>query len=198
MAIETNRHRHIVSDTQNSNSSSLPSSAWRNDVVAVGSLPAIDAAPFERLERGYLTQQRTFWGIWLGIIAIAMTVVTFVAGIPVMILVLILAALVALFALTWVLEGLAYDYRGLQLREHDVSSRRGLISRKTISVPFTRVQHVTVERGALDRLFGLAQVVIFTAGAAAADARIKGLTPERAERLREGITNRTNASATGQ
>lgn len=171
---------------------------WRNDTVAVGSLPAVDAAPFEQLEPRYLTQQRVSWAIWLGLLAIAAVVGALLAGTPALLLALVLVVLVALFAVTWVLEGLAYRYRGVQLRERDVSSRRGLISRKTISVPFTRVQHVTVVRGVFDRLFRLARVVIFTAGAAAADAHIKGLAPDRAERLREGITNRSNAAAASQ
>ena len=136
------------------------------------------------------------WAILLGAMLVGGIVVMALTGPPVWVWVVVVVAAVALFGLAWVLEGLAYDYRGVQLREHDVSTRRGLIGRSTISVPFTRVQHVTLERGAFDRLFGLAQVVIFTAGAIAADARVKGLTPERAERLREGIINRSNLATT--
>ena len=62
-------------------------------------------------------------------------------------------------------------------------------------MPFPRVQHVTVERSLTDRIFGLSTVVIYTAGAVAADARVKGLAPERADRLREGIINRSNRVA---
>ena len=166
--------------------------SWRNSVVSVASLPAIDEAPFERLEPRYLTQQRVFWAILLGLMLVGGIVVMVLTGAPVWVWVIAVGAAIGLFGLAWILEGLAYAYRGVQLRERDVSARRGLIGRSTISVPFTRVQHVTLERGAFDRLFGLAQVVIFTAGAIAADARVKGLTPERAERLREGIINRSN------
>jgi membrane protein YdbS with pleckstrin-like domain len=170
--------------------------SWRNQVVPVGSLPAVDAAPFERLEPRYLTQQRVIWGILIGLLLVGGIVAMVLTGPPIWVWALAVAGALVLFGIAWILEGLAYDYRGVQLREHDVSARRGLIGRSTISVPFTRVQHVTLERGAFDRLFGLAQVVIFTAGAIAADARVKGLTPERAERLREGIINRSNLAAT--
>ena len=166
--------------------------SWRNQVVPVGSLPAVDAAPFERLEPRYLTQQRVIWAILIGLLLVGGIVAMVLTGPPIWVWAVSVAGALVLFGLAWMLEGLAYDYRGVQLREHDVSARRGLIGRSTISVPFTRVQHVTLERGAFDRLFGLAQVVIFTAGAIAADARVKGLTPERAERLREGIINRSN------
>ena len=167
------------------------SETWRDEVVAVGALPAVDDAPFERLETKYLTQQRVIWSVVLAPLVIAATVVLVIVDAPIWVPAVVLAVGLLVLAVAWVLEGLAFDYRGVQLREHDVSTRRGLIGRTTISVPFTRVQHVTVERGALDRVFGLAQVVIFTAGAIAADARVKGLDPERAERLREGIINRS-------
>lgn len=170
--------------------------SWRNQVVSVGSLPAVDVTPFERLEPRYLTQQRVIWAILIGLLLVGGIVAMVFTGPPLWVWVVAVTAALVLFGLAWVLEGLAYDYRGVQLRERDVSARRGLIGRSTISVPFTRVQHVTLERGAFDRLFGLAQVVIFTAGAIAADARVKGLTPERAERLREGIINRSNLATT--
>ncbi len=178
--------------------SSVPvdeSGSWNNRVVTVDSLPAIDQAPFERLEPRYLTQQRAIWAIILGLLLVGGITVLVIVGAPTWVWALVVVAALVLFAISFVLEGLAYDYRGVQLRAHDVSARRGLIGRSTITVPFSRVQHVTLERGAFDRVFGLAQVVIFTAGAVAADARVKGLSPERAERLREGIINRSNVTA---
>ncbi|MEM7093832.1 MAG: PH domain-containing protein [Actinomycetota bacterium] len=165
---------------------------WQNEVVAVGSLPAVDDAPFESVERRYLAQQRAAWGVGFGVLAAAAIVLMALAGAPGWVWVVALGPLVVAFIGAWILTGLAFAYRGVQLREHDVSARRGLIGRRTISVPFTRVQHVTVERGLFDRLFGLSSVVIFTAGAIAADARVSGLTPDRADRLREGIINRSN------
>ena len=168
------------------------SASWHNPVVPVASLPAIDQAPFEPLEPKYLTQQRVIWALILGLMLAGGIAVMIIAGAPLWVWGIVVAAAAILFGLAWMLEGLAFDYRGVQLREHDVSARRGLIGRSTITVPFSRVQHVTLERGAFDRLFGLSQVVIFTAGAIAADARVKGLSPERAERLREGIINRSN------
>lgn len=165
---------------------------WRNDVVAVEDLPAVDAAPFEALERRYLVQQRVLWCAWIGVVLIIGTVLLLALDAPAWTWPLVAGTLLAVLAAAWVLERLAYDHRGVQLRELDVSTRRGLIARTTTSVPFTRVQHVTVERNLADRIFDLSTVVIFTAGAAAADARVKGLSPDRADRLREAIINRSN------
>lgn len=167
-------------------------SQWRNEVVAVDDLPAVDASPFEPLEPRYLVQQRVLWCVWIGLFLIVNAVLLIVVDAPGWVWLPVVGPMITLLAAAWVLEGLAYTHRGVQLRQRDVSARRGLISRTTISVPFTRVQHVTVERSLTDRIFGLSQVVIYTAGALAADARVKGLDPDRAERLREGIIKRSN------
>lgn len=165
---------------------------WRNRPVRVNTLPAVDETPFEPLEAAYLKQQRVLWVAVVAALAIGGVVAILIGGAPWWIAAVIVGVAFAVAVTAWVLEGLAFSYRGVQLREFDVSARHGLISRATVSVPFSRVQHVTVERGLLDRVFGLAQVVIFTAGAGSADARVKGLDPERAERLREGLVNRSN------
>lgn len=164
---------------------------WRNPVVSVAALPPVDDAPFEPLDPRYLKQQRAIWLVLLGAASAVAVAIWVIASGPAVGLVAVGVAVVVAAVTSWVLEGLAFGYRGVQLRELDVSTRRGLISRTTVSVPFTRVQHVTVQRGLLDRLFGLSEVVIYTAGAAAADARAKGLDPDRADRLREDILNRS-------
>lgn len=165
---------------------------WRNPAVELGQLPAVDGAPFEPLEPAYLRQQRVIWAMVIGVLVAAGIVILVLSSAATWVWPIVIVPLVVILASAWVLEGMAFRHRGVQLRERDVSTRRGLIGRKTISVPFTRVQHVTVERGLLDRIFGLSTVVIFTAGAIAADARVSGLEPERADRLREGIINRSN------
>lgn len=115
-----------------------------------------------------------------------------IAGAPWWLLAVLAAAPLSLLAAAWYLEGVAFSHRGVQLREFDVSTRRGVISRTTTSVPFSRVQHVTVQRGPFDRAFGLSTVVIYTAGAITVDAKVNGLDPDRADRLREDIINRSS------
>ncbi len=64
---------------------------------------------------------------------------------------------------------------------------RGVVTRVVTSVPFIRVQHVDTQRGPVQRLVGLASVVVYTAGSRGADVTIPGLAPERAEELREQL-----------
>lgn len=64
---------------------------------------------------------------------------------------------------------------------------RGVITRVTTVAPYVRVQHVDVRRGPIERLLGLASVVVYTAGSRGADVSIPGLTPDRADDLQERL-----------
>lgn len=166
-----------------------------NGPVAVGDLPAVDASPFEPVDRSYLRMKRLLWVVIMAVIAGLVSAPAWIEGAALWVKVLVAAVPLGIAAGAWVLEGAAFRHRGLQLREHDVSSRQGLIGRRTTTAPFVRVQHVTVERGPLDRLFGVANVVVYTAGAGSADVEIPGLDPERAERLREALISRSAAAS---
>lgn len=73
------------------------------------------------------------------------------------------------------------------LRDHDIAYRSGLFWRKTTLLLFSRVQHVEVTSGPLQRRFGLATLKFFTAGGSSVDLKIEGLLRDDAEKLREFI-----------
>ena len=85
---------------------------------------------------------------------------------------------------------------GYAERADDLLVRHGLMFRRLSIVPYGRMQFVDVSAGPLDRLFGLATVQLHTA-AAASDARIPGLTPDEAARLRDRLTALGEARAEG-
>jgi membrane protein YdbS with pleckstrin-like domain len=64
---------------------------------------------------------------------------------------------------------------------------RGVITEVETAVPFVRVQHVDTQRGPIARLLGIASVVVYTAGSRGADVTIPGLTPDRADALRNRL-----------
>lgn len=72
----------------------------------------------------------------------------------------------------------------LQDRELEVSS--GILFQKLVTVPFARLQLVEVTAGPLERLLGIAGVQLHTASAST-NAKISGLTPERALTLRDSL-----------
>jgi membrane protein YdbS with pleckstrin-like domain len=76
---------------------------------------------------------------------------------------------------------------GYAERDNDLLVRHGLLIRRLSIVPYARMQYVDVTAGPLERAFGLATVQLHTA-AAASDARVPGLPPEEAARLRDRLT----------
>ena len=86
-----------------------------------------------------------------------------------------------------VVEVRAVSAWGYAERDNDLLVRHGLLIRHLSIVPYARMQFVDVTAGPLERAFGLATVQLHTA-AAASDARIPGLPPEEASRLRDRLT----------
>lgn len=81
-------------------------------------------------------------------------------------------------------------------RSDDLLISRGVLWREETIVPYGRMQLVEVTSGPVERYFGLAGVQLHTA-AAATDARIPGLLPEEAERLRDRLTELGEARSAG-
>ncbi|MFE9836454.1 PH domain-containing protein [Streptomyces sp. NPDC005551] len=81
-------------------------------------------------------------------------------------------------------------------RADDLLISRGVLWREETVVPYGRMQLVEVTSGPVERYFGLASVQLHTA-AAATDARIPGLDPAEAERLRDRLTELGEARSAG-
>ncbi|MBL9079866.1 MAG: PH domain-containing protein [Planctomycetes bacterium] len=65
--------------------------------------------------------------------------------------------------------------------------RYGILFVEERAVPVRRMQHVDLVRGPLERLFGLATLVVFTAGNEGSAFRVPGLSATRAQELRDQI-----------
>ena len=64
---------------------------------------------------------------------------------------------------------------------------RGWLFHSDTIVPFVRVQHIDVKRGPLDKLFGTATLVVHTAGTHNSIVSLPGLSPDRADIIRDDI-----------
>lgn len=85
---------------------------------------------------------------------------------------------------------------GYAERADDLLVRHGLLVRRLSIVPYGRMQFIDVTAGPVERLFGLATLQLHTA-AAASDARIPGLPPDEAARLRDRLAALGEARAEG-
>jgi membrane protein YdbS with pleckstrin-like domain len=98
-----------------------------------------------------------------------------------------IAAVAALATLRGVLLARSVASWGYAERADDLLVRHGLWTRRLSIVPYARMQFVDVTASPLERLAGLATVQLHTA-AAHSDARIPGLPPDEAARLRDRLT----------
>jgi uncharacterized protein len=107
-------------------------------------------------------------------------------------------ALLPLAVTVWAWTALGRNWRswGYAEREDDLLVRRGVLRRRLTVVPYGRMQLVEVVSGPVERRFGIAAVVLHTA-AAASDARIPGLLPPEAARLRDQLTALGEARSAG-
>jgi uncharacterized protein len=79
-----------------------------------------------------------------------------------------------------------------KLDERGFYVRRGWLWRTEILIPRSRVQHLDLERGPIERYFGLASVVIHTAGTETAALRQSGLADADAVALRDALIPQAN------
>ncbi len=68
-----------------------------------------------------------------------------------------------------------------------LETRSGIIFQRTRLLPLSRLQHVDLERGPVERMFGLASLVLHTAGTHSANLTIPGLDADEAVRLRDRL-----------
>lgn len=92
-----------------------------------------------------------------------------------------------------VIPWLRYRRWRFALRDDDLWISRGVLWRSTSVIPYARLQFVDTTQGPLDRLFGLAQLIVHTA-APGTSGQLPGLASDEAEALRERLARvRTSA-----
>ena len=96
----------------------------------------------------------------------------------------------------WIAIGRNQRSWGYAERTDDLLVTHGALLRKLTVVPYGRMQLVDVEAGPIERLFGLVSVKLHTA-AATTDAKVCGLLPDIAGRLRDRLTELGEAHASG-
>ncbi len=110
--------------------------------------------------------------------------------------VLTLVVLLVAYVWGWILIGRNQRSWKYAEREDELLVTHGVMFRELVVVPYGRMQFVDVTAGPLERAFGLATVELHTA-TPATDAKIPGLTPEEAARLRDRLSALGQAQAWG-
>lgn len=82
---------------------------------------------------------------------------------------------------------LSHNATVFRVNEQGLEIRRGVLWRRVISVPRSRVQHTDVGQGPLQRRFGLATLTVHTAATRTPSVQLVGLARETAMRVRENL-----------
>ena len=90
---------------------------------------------------------------------------------------------------------LRFDTTWVSLDADGLEYEHGWKWRHQISVPRSRIQHTDVTQGPYERRFGLATLVVYTAGTEHASISIEGLSHQTALTLRDALLSRGAAAA---
>ncbi len=166
-----------------------------NPPIAVDDLPRLPPESFEPLAPAYLRSKYVADAVVAVIVIVMAGLAT--AGMraadgPVWVPGVAALVVLALIALAAVLQTMSVNHLGYLVREHDLSLRRGVILRMTATIPYNRVQHVGVDRGPIERLYGLATLQLRSAGGVIG---ISGLTTDDANRLKDLVAARAGMDA---
>lgn len=140
--------------------------------------------------------RRSLLGVVAGLLVLVLVVLGVVVG-QVRLFAWPLAVVVLLVTgWLWWLVGRNVRNWGYAERAEDLWITRGAVLRRLVVVPYGRMQLVDVTVGPLERAFGLAAVQLHTASPAT-NARIPGLAPGEAARLRDRLTELGEAGKSG-
>jgi membrane protein YdbS with pleckstrin-like domain len=154
--------------------------------------PAVDTAHYHPLD----PRVRYLWliGSLIGTVFVAGLVMIpeflYLRGstrwpLPVPVLGLIAGVVVLLLSIWW--SVVAYKRFGFLLTENELIVRGGVVFQSRRCIPRTRIQHVDIVSGPIDRAFGLVEVNLYVAGSLGPVAQIEGLSPHVAEQLKEAL-----------
>ena len=154
--------------------------------------PAITWTP---LETGQLKATR------IGAAIVSLVVITFATGLDYGLYqdgktpLGVIAAPTALFLLYQVIEGTRRRFRrwGYAKTEDELHVAHGVFVHTETSVAFHRVQHIDIAQGPVERLCGVCQLVLNTAGTLNSKIRLPGLSRATAEALRDEIRQHIRA-----
>ncbi|MPY23071.1 PH domain-containing protein [Shewanella sp. YLB-07] len=113
--------------------------------------------------------------------------IIFVAEFPIQVALPVLSVLgLAFSVITWLRYAHAKSI-AFAVCDHELLMQKGIIWFKRISLPYTRLQHISLSQGPLERKLGLHTLKCFSAGSGSAEIELPGLESRTAEKLRQHL-----------
>jgi membrane protein YdbS with pleckstrin-like domain len=154
--------------------------------------PPHSTTGFQPLDSRVVNLWRVSWLIGFGVLLLSLLILVVVVGVaePRLLVWLAFAWLAAAAAAVWLClwyPPRLYSSWGYRIDAKVLETRSGRVFQRARLLPLSRLQHVDIERGPLERMFGLAALVLHTAGTHSANIRIPGLEAAEATRLRDHL-----------
>ena len=162
--------------------------AFSNEPIDVSGLPRLSDGDFVPMHPNFL--RVAMIGRFLlivSVVAVAATVLALAPDVDRLPVFAIAGTLIALTLVSLMLQTIEVRNTAYQVRQHDLSYRRGVIVKRVQTLPFVRVQHARIRQGPVQRIFKLATLHINSAGP---DIAIAGLHYDDAVRLRSLVVER--------
>ncbi len=155
----------------------------------------VDDGRLHALDPRVIEVERLGGGLGVGCLTLVVGGVALVAMVQLLGRPLALAAVgVAALALlavaawgAWAWPPLAYRHQWYRLDERGLEIRRGVLWRRVLFVPRSRIQHTDVNQGPIERHYSLAHLVVHTAGTVSSSVRLEGLEQDTAVRIRNHL-----------
>lgn len=84
----------------------------------------------------------------------------------------------------------SYFFKGYAFREHDLTYRSGIIFPKVTTIPYSKIQQVSLKQNPISRMFSLYSVEIVNGAQALSSVSIPGLTEEKALEIKNLVTGK--------
>jgi membrane protein YdbS with pleckstrin-like domain len=154
--------------------------------------PGVADGVMRQLDPNVIHVDRTASWIFTAVVSIGLLVQLLVSvfGGPLRLAVSFGATVIALGLLGWWSHKwpvISYRHTFYRVDQQGIEIRRGVVWRRVVNVPRSRVQHTDVSQGPLQRTYALGTLVIYTAGTDHAKVELPGLSRARALLIRDHL-----------
>ena len=172
--------------------------AFINSEIDLAALPVVESVTLRPIAKTYLRLLRLEWLMTAVFLAIVIALLFFF--LPHLKnenrWIWVATTYILLIAVYYFLQEKAFPYKAFAVREHDVIYQKGWLIRSVKICPYNRIQNCSLQSGPLERKYGLATLLLYTAGSEGADMKIPGLEQQEAEQLRHYILSKINGTDT--
>lgn len=165
---------------------------FTNDTLDINSLPKYEEIPLHPISKKYWKVVLFNIMVFLLILACGLAALLHFVNGSIPYISIICGGYLVLGILLVLLYKTDIRRRGFAVREKDILYKSGIIALTTTVIPFSRIQHITLDEGLFSRMYHLGQLRIFTAGGSSGSLHIPGIEIEQARQIKELLMKQIN------